>query len=217
MDTNTIIKQSIEAIKQGDKSNARTLLENVVKNEPRNEEAWLLLAHVAQTQEQARSCLERVLNIDPNNGRAKKQLEKLKAMPSNKQVTLQPVKAKESKAILYLLLIGINALLLVITVLLAGLWLNQDNIQSATSSPKLELTTTPSTTNITLIPRWEYMVVSITCVSGADCIIFPDPHKYPDLVSALNELGQQGWEVIYVNPINSVANEFLLKRSIIEK
>jgi len=200
MDTNIIIKQAIEAIKQGNKSNARTLLENVIKNEPNNEEAWFMLAHVAQTQEQARSYLGRVININPGNERAKQQLEKLNATPLNKQTAPQPVKAKESKAVLYTLLGGIIILLLVVILLLAGIWLKSDNTPSNISV--IAPTTVPSNANATSIPKWEYKEILIDCrglsSSGDHCLVDDELYSYyPNRTAVLNELAKQGWEVIY--------------------
>ena len=196
MDTNIIIKQANEAIKQGNKSNARTLLENVIKNEPNNEEAWFMLAHVAQTQEQARSYLGRVININPNNERAKQQLEKLNATPLNKQTAPQPVKAKESKAVLYTLLGGIIILLLVVILLLAGIWLKSDNTPSNISV--IAPTTVPSNANATSIPKWEYKEIVVVCYDFRDCSVdFDYSRKYTNRTAVLNELGKQGWEVIY--------------------
>ena len=197
MDTNIIIKQAIEAIKQGNKSNARALLENVIKNEPNNEEAWFLLAHVAQTQEQARSYLGRVININPNNERAKQQLEKLNATPLNKQTAPQPVKAKESKAVLYTLLGGIIILLLVVILLLAGIWLKSDNTPSNISV--IAPTTVPSNANATSIPKWEYKEIEVVCVFGySKCQVDDDySREYTNRTAVLNEFAKQGWEVIY--------------------
>lgn len=197
MDTNTIIKQAIEAIKQGNKSNARALLENVIKNEPNNEEAWFMLAHVAQTQEQARSYLGRVININPSNERAKQQLEKLNAIPSNKQTAPQPVTAKESKAVLYILLGGIIILLLAVILLLAGIWLKSNNTQSNISV--IAPTTAPSNANITLIPKWEYKEIVVVCYDDfRKCQVDRDhSHEYTNRTAVLNEFAKQGWEVIY--------------------
>lgn len=216
MDTNTIVKQAIEAIKQGNKSNARTLLETVIKNEPNNEEAWFLLAHVAQTQEQARIYLGRVISINPNNERAKQQLEKLNATPSNKQTAPQPVKVKESKAVLYTLLGGIIMLLLAVIFALAGIWLKNDNQPINMTSP----TSIPQTGTSSTIPKWEYMQITVNClVEGQNpCFIgLDDSRKYPNSISILNELGQQGWDVIYINPMSQygLSVEFVLKRPVI--
>lgn len=188
MDTTTVIRQAIEAIKQGNKSNARTLLENVIKNEPNNEEAWFLLAHVAQTPEQARTYLERVININPNNERAKQQLDKLYATPSNKQPAPQPVKAKESKTVLYMLLGGIITLMLAIIFLLGGIWFKNDNQPNA------------------LVSSWEYLSVIVRChgeepnrylCRELDAKLDTVPmNQFASLSEYASKYGSDGWELI---------------------
>lgn len=51
---------------------SRAILRKVIEKQPRNVEAWLLFAEVAQNQEDALRCLDRVLKIDPGNEAAAK-------------------------------------------------------------------------------------------------------------------------------------------------
>ena len=137
METTTIIKQAVEAIKQGNKSSARTLLEGVIQNEPNNEEALLLLAYVAQTKGEAQTYLEKVININPNNDRAKQQLQKLHAMAStatDNRPVAPPAKTKESKAVLYTMLGGIIFLMVALILLLAGMLYMNANQQRASAT-----------------------------------------------------------------------------------
>jgi hypothetical protein len=80
------------AIRQGDKNQARNLLKAVIGQDPNNEEALLLFAQVAEKPEHARYCLERVLQINPNNAQAAKWLEALKTQPA--QQTAPPTTPK---------------------------------------------------------------------------------------------------------------------------
>jgi len=73
-DTQHALKRAFLATKRGEQDQARALLHQVLTGEPRNEAAWLLLARVAQTRQQARQCLERVLAINPNNATARRKL-----------------------------------------------------------------------------------------------------------------------------------------------
>ncbi|WKZ38636.1 MAG: hypothetical protein QY328_10250 [Anaerolineales bacterium] len=211
MDTNIVIKQAIEAIKQGNKLNARTLLESVVKDEQNNDEAWFLLAHVAQTQEQARIYLERAVNINPNNERAKQQLEKIRALPSNKQNAPQPVKAKESKAVLYTLLGSIIALLLAIILLLVGIWFKNGN-QAQTNDNHTK----------TSVSSWEYLSLSVHCQmlppnryvcteinDGWVEIPFDQMKSLGDYASTY---GKDGWELI---SITKNAADYLLPETLV--
>ncbi len=51
----------------GDRDTGRRLLAEIVKSDPQNENAWLWMSSVADTDEQRRQCLERVLAISPDN------------------------------------------------------------------------------------------------------------------------------------------------------
>ena len=55
------------AIERGDKTRARLLLRDLIIEDPRNEQAWLLLAQVVEKRNQTVDCLERVCRINPNN------------------------------------------------------------------------------------------------------------------------------------------------------
>ena len=73
LDTQHVLEQSFLAARRGDRRRARALLRQVLAREPRNEMAWLLLAHVAQSRQQALRCLERVLAINPDNSTARRE------------------------------------------------------------------------------------------------------------------------------------------------
>jgi len=65
------LQAGIVAAKLGDRYRARSLLTDLVADEPNNEVAWLWLAHVADSPESAVACLERVLEIAPNHQNAR--------------------------------------------------------------------------------------------------------------------------------------------------
>ncbi len=65
-----LLRQGIEAAHAGDRPMARTLLEQVVARDESNERAWFWLAAVAETVEEKRACLEKVIAINPLNDRA---------------------------------------------------------------------------------------------------------------------------------------------------
>lgn len=71
------LKAGIRAAQQGDKDKAREILEEVVKQSPNNEVAWIWLASVMTTTSARRVCLERVLKINPKNERARQALNRL--------------------------------------------------------------------------------------------------------------------------------------------
>jgi len=65
-----ILKQAQETLQKEDRVNARTLLVRLIKQEPRNVRAWMLLAEAVDTKEQAIYCLEHALKLDPHNSTA---------------------------------------------------------------------------------------------------------------------------------------------------
>ncbi|MBN1562453.1 MAG: PD40 domain-containing protein [Anaerolineae bacterium] len=71
------IRTAIQAAQSGNKGIARHILEEVVKEAPNSEAAWMWLASVVDTPEERRDCLERVLAINPENERAQQAIAKL--------------------------------------------------------------------------------------------------------------------------------------------
>lgn len=72
------LNQAITTIKAGDKQTGKQLLIEILKVEPRNENAWLWMTQVVSEKEERVKCLERVLKINPNNEVAQKGLARLK-------------------------------------------------------------------------------------------------------------------------------------------
>ncbi len=73
-------QQAIEAIRAGDKEKGYRLLARVIKADPKGrdtETAWLWMTAVVTDPEKKRQCLERVLQINPDNSQAKKGLAAL--------------------------------------------------------------------------------------------------------------------------------------------
>lgn len=71
------LRAGITAVKKGDRSQGRELLEKVLAVDERNETAWLWLSGAVETAEDRRLCLENVLTINPDNTLAQKGLAKL--------------------------------------------------------------------------------------------------------------------------------------------
>ena len=81
-----------QAARQQDFERAREILETVISQEPRNVEAWLLSAHVAESTEQATRCLQRVLRLDPENTVAQRNLLRIQKVSA-------PASAEEAAAL----------------------------------------------------------------------------------------------------------------------
>ncbi len=76
-DIQSLLNAGIQAAKAGNKIEARRLLEQVLEKDDNNEQAWMWFASVVDTPRERRICLENVLEINPNNTRAKQALDKL--------------------------------------------------------------------------------------------------------------------------------------------
>jgi len=67
-----------ELIQAGQTDQAMQLLARILKNEPRNELAWVLLASCVDDEQKQLDCLERVLSINPKNSQALIKYNRLK-------------------------------------------------------------------------------------------------------------------------------------------
>jgi len=86
------LQRAITAIRSGDKETGRRLLASVIRNDPRSETAWLWMSSAIDSDDHRRYCLERVLQINPDNETARRGLEVL----SQKQVDKPPQPEKQS-------------------------------------------------------------------------------------------------------------------------
>src|SRR5258708_16142780 len=76
-DITNLLNAGIQAAKNKRRAEARRLLEQVLEADDSNETAWMWFATVVDTPREKRICLENVLDINPNNQRAREALEKL--------------------------------------------------------------------------------------------------------------------------------------------
>ncbi len=74
MDSRT--EKAIAAYKDGNTELSRKLTMSILRQDPKNELAWILLCKVANNNQERVYAIKRVLEIDPENQKAKKLLEK---------------------------------------------------------------------------------------------------------------------------------------------
>lgn len=74
-----LLKQGVEAAREGRKAEAREYFEKVVELDEKNERGWFWLASVVESEDEKRICLKNVVQINPNNERAQKALAQLEA------------------------------------------------------------------------------------------------------------------------------------------
>lgn len=70
-----MVRAGIEAYRAGKKAEARKLLEKAIELDDYNEQAWMWLSAVVETDEEKQTCLENVLVINPDNEEAKRGLK----------------------------------------------------------------------------------------------------------------------------------------------
>lgn len=79
------LKQAINAIKADDKKTGKQLLNEIIDSDPHNEYAWLWMTKVVKTNDEREQCLRKVLEINPNNERAKENLARIEQKRQNRQ------------------------------------------------------------------------------------------------------------------------------------
>jgi tetratricopeptide (TPR) repeat protein len=97
MDTKQAFLQAVEAAKQKDFAKSREILRTIIKTEPKNIDALLLYARVAQKREHAIKCLERVLEINPKHQYAQQLLTKISSNHPQKQSIETPIENKSAR------------------------------------------------------------------------------------------------------------------------
>ena len=86
-----LLQQGIAAAEAGDRTRARQILSRVVEANPHSEKAWLWLSGAVESGRDRLSCLDRVLEINPDNEIARHGMAMLK-----QQQVSQPTKMVES-------------------------------------------------------------------------------------------------------------------------
>jgi hypothetical protein len=73
------LQAGITAAQEGRRADAQALLKQALLDDPSTEQGWLWMSAVVDTDAERRTCLERVLTINPHNQTAQAGLEKLNA------------------------------------------------------------------------------------------------------------------------------------------
>jgi BMFP domain-containing protein YqiC len=76
-DSQDLYTRASAAAADGEKGTARDLLDELIVEQPDNEQAWLLQADMVEDSNEEYDCLQHVLAINPHNQAARQKLEAL--------------------------------------------------------------------------------------------------------------------------------------------
>jgi len=125
---NELLRKGIAAAREGDKSTARDLFQQVVDLDEKSEKGWFWLASVVDSDSERRTCLENVLHINPSNERAQKALDTL-TFDAKKVISDEEVIPGISRSQLRLILGGgFILVVLILIVALVGIISNNNRI-----------------------------------------------------------------------------------------
>jgi tetratricopeptide (TPR) repeat protein len=86
-----MLKEAIEAVRQGQKVRARDLLTRLLRADQSNPTYWLWMSSVVETSREQIYCLQTVLGLEPKNDAARRGLILVGALPPNQGVSPQPL------------------------------------------------------------------------------------------------------------------------------
>lgn len=91
------LQEAIAALKAGQRSRARNLLVELLRQDARNEEAWLWLSGAVDKDSDRLICLRQVLAINPDNTRARQGVEQLlqKGVTAPDMATIETVEVAQ--------------------------------------------------------------------------------------------------------------------------
>ncbi|MCZ7546391.1 MAG: hypothetical protein M5R40_23975 [Anaerolineae bacterium] len=108
-DVQALIKRGIEAAQAGNKKAAKDSFVQALKHDPRNELAWMWMVSVVETEKERRFCLQKILEINPGNARARQALAQMQrtqlpdwlSRPATAEETLKPRPAQPAPPTAY--------------------------------------------------------------------------------------------------------------------
>lgn len=195
------IRNAVQFIKQGDKRNAGIILQEIVKENPSNENAWLYLAYCVAKIEHKRYCLEKIITINPNNLHAQKALKDLETQnlqtnpvisssntinKSEKKLLNKENPSKNKINITPILLAG-SLFLFSLSIFIAAIfWVfSQKNLFAVSISPPLIISTPTDSPEKVYIEKMSQNMVLLNSFNNTlnkwdDLIASPIPGQYDE-------------------------------------
>ncbi len=91
MQQDYMLKEAIEAVREGYKVRARDLLTRLLRADQTNPVYWLWMSSVVETSREQVYCLNNVLRLDPHNEAARRGLTLIGAMPADQDMNPTPL------------------------------------------------------------------------------------------------------------------------------
>ncbi len=91
MQQDYMLKEAIEAVREGYKVRARDLLTRLLRADQTNPSYWLWMSSVVETSREQVYCLKNVLRLDPQNEAARRGLTLIGAMPADQDMNPTPL------------------------------------------------------------------------------------------------------------------------------
>jgi hypothetical protein len=88
------LKQAARLIKKGERAEARSVLEELTRTEPDNEQAWLLMFNVLDDPQEKYDCLKQAARINPHGPVAREKLKKYRASAEFRQIKARQHESK---------------------------------------------------------------------------------------------------------------------------
>jgi ferric-dicitrate binding protein FerR (iron transport regulator) len=120
----SLFKAGQEAARRGDNRQAHDLFRRAIEVDPYHEQVWLWLASVVESDEDRRVCFENVLELNPDNATARRQLQKMDQQALLETMNSQSKRAHRSRKrrwLLRLILVALLAAAVVVAAIVTGL------------------------------------------------------------------------------------------------
>jgi hypothetical protein len=155
MDSAETLQKIIILLREKKQKQALELLAQLISEQPDNEEAWLLLGYTLDDPQKKNYAFQQVLKLNPNNDRAKKQLEKIGkqvAAPTRRSSALEELPAPEMKSRMVAVWATAMILLLIVALFIIayiqGWGFSSQRLSESAGKPNASATIRP-----TLTPR----------------------------------------------------------------
>lgn len=189
------LKTAIEAIKAGDKDKARQLLDDILSDDPNNEQAWLWMTRVVDSVSEQRSCLENVLELNPDNQAAIQALKKIKTRSQVKKSS--PSKTPDPRRslgltnfqLISLSILGLTSCVVMTGIGVAGIYILSLPDQSIANQvpPSTQVAMVSQPTEMIVLPTATAVPPSATPVPTE--VVKPTPTPFISDVTYIGNLG----------------------------